>query len=159
MDAKRGRSFSPPPAGRLYPRTFHSPPVASPPTRPNGVAIPAVLTILAGVILTILAVLMVLGALRILGTADDAVLLGLALVFLLLSLLLLAAGIGLWNARPWAWWLAVVVLVLYLLTRIGDAAVARQIGPAILIGFILPLLILVYLLSVRGRFPPSATSP
>ena len=117
------------------------------------------MTILAGVILTILAVLMVLGALRILGTADDAVLLGLALVFLLLSLLLLAAGIGLWNARPWAWWLAVVVLVLYLLTRIGDAAVARQIGPAILIGFILPLLILVYLLSVRGRFPPSATSP
>lgn len=109
---------------------------------------------MAGVILTILAVLMVRGAVLILGTTDNAVVLGLALVFLLLSLTLLAAGFGLWNLRPWAWWLAAVVLVLHLVTRVGDAAVARQIGPAILIGFILPLLILGYLLAVRGRFRP-----
>lgn len=130
------------------------PSVGSPPTRPIGVAILAVLVILAGVVLTILAVLMVRGGLSILGTTGNALLLGLALVFLLLSLILLAAGFGLWSLRPWAWWLAAIVLVLHLVTRVGDTAVARQIGPAILIGFVLPLLILVYLLAVRGRFQP-----
>ncbi len=130
------------------------PSVGSPPTRPTGVTIPAVLVILASAILTILAVLMALGGLFILGTTGNALLLGLALMFLILSLILLAAGFGLWNLRPWAWWLALVVLALHLVTRVGDAAVARQIGPAILIGFFLPLLILVYLLAVRGRFRP-----
>ena len=131
--------------------------MGSQPTRPTGVVTLATVVILAGVILTVLSVLMVRGGVLVLGTTGNALLLALGLVFLLLSLLLLVAGFGLRNLRPWARALALVVLVLHLVMRVGDAILAKQIGPAIIIGFVLPLLVLVYLIAVREKSRPRPT--
>ncbi|MBI4416017.1 MAG: hypothetical protein HY557_03435 [Euryarchaeota archaeon] len=124
-----------------------------PPRRPIGVVVLAVLVILAGILLTLIALLAVLAALLLLAVAGGVVLAG-ALIFLFLSLILLGAGFGLLNLRPWAWWLSVIVLVLIVLSRIGNVVLLRlrALDSGTLIAFAIPLLILIYLIAVRGHF-------
>lgn len=127
--------------------------MAYPPRRPIGVAILALLVILAGALLSLLAVLAVLGGLLILGAGGGGLILAIAIVFLILALMLLGAGFGLWNLRPWAWWLAVLVVVLSLLGALGAYLADPEFGGAgSLLRIAIPFLILVYLLAVRGQF-------
>jgi hypothetical protein len=112
--------------------------------RPLGVAILAILVVLGGVLLVLAgaAVLFLSGAaaladLGVLGLAG-AVLGGALLIF---GLIWLAVGFGLWNLRSWAWWLAVIVMVLSIIGGIGAP-----------VTIVIPALILVYLLVVRNHF-------
>lgn len=118
---------------------------APPPSRPIGVAILAVLTILIGVLILIAGVALLvfplfltpLGLPLVFGLTASAV----GLIIILVSLLWIGTGVGLFHLRSWAWWLAVIVMLLSVLSAAASYALA-----------ILPLLILIYLIIVRKHF-------
>lgn len=121
--------------------------------RPIGVVIRAVLVIVVGAILTILATLAVLAALAAvaLGVVGPAVLF-LSILVLMFSIVVLAAGIGLYNLRPWAWWLAVIALALQLLSVLARSGVRWNPVFWENLSWLLPLFSLLYLFAVRRRF-------
>ena len=126
-------SAPPPPAGYTVP-----------PKRPLGVAILAILVILVGVFLLLAGILALLGAgLAFLGGFGFFGLVGFvaALLFLIFGLIFVGVGLGLWHLRSWAWWLAIIVLILEILGSLGSP-----------ITLILPLLIFIYLVLVRHHF-------
>jgi hypothetical protein len=112
------------------------------------VTILAVLLILVGIfaVLISLAVLGV-GVLLIPDTGGLGVAVG--AIALILSFLILAAGFALLSLRPWAWWLAVIVLFLYLSAQAWFVLSGGGIG---LLGVVIPALIFIYLLAVRKHF-------
>ena len=63
------------------------------------------------------------------------------IILLIVALLWIAVGLGLWHLRSWAWWLAIIVMVLSI---IGGIAAPPSI--------IIPLIILIYLVLVRHHF-------
>ncbi|HLA46507.1 MAG TPA: hypothetical protein VJ207_02925, partial [Thermoplasmata archaeon] len=65
-------------------------------------------------------------------------------IIVLVSLIAIVAGFGLWNLRPWAWWLAVIIAVIQLALN----------GLTLNFTLVLWLIILVYLLAVRKNFTP-----
>lgn len=130
-----------------------SPPGYSPPgyypvppaTRPIGVSILAVLTILGGILIVLLGALFVVAPLVLVGFGLPA-LFGLAVsaigaIVLVFGLLWIGVGVGLLHLRGWAWWLAVIVMVLSILGSITAPILA-----------VLPGLILIYLIVVRHHF-------
>ncbi len=125
-----------------------------PPRRPIGVAILAILVILAGVVLTLLTGLLLLATI----VVASGLFVAIALVLFLLSLFLLLAGIGLWKLRPWAWWLSVIVLVLTVITQLSSVGLSglRSLSTGELIVIGIPILILIYLIAVRGHFRSTA---
>ncbi len=128
--------------------------MAPPPRkRPIGVVIRAVFVIFVGAVLTVLATIGVLAALAAvqLGLAP-ARLLVIGIIVLLFSIIVLVAGIGLYNLRPWAWWLAILALVLQLVSVLARSGV--QWGASLWenLSWLIPLLSLVYLVAVRGHF-------
>jgi hypothetical protein len=76
----------------------------------------AVIVILVGVVLTLLGLLTVLAlgiaGFAIGGSVGAAVGTAIGGVILVMGLITLAAGLGLWRMRGWAWWLTVIVLIL-----------------------------------------------
>jgi len=62
-------------------------------------------------------------------------------IILIFGIIWIAVGSGLLNLRPWAWWLAIIVMVLSIVGSIGSPITA-----------ILPGLILLYLILVRRHF-------
>src|SRR5947199_217812 len=87
-----------------------------PPSRPIGVTLLAVLTILLGVLIVGLGLLFIVAPLILVGV-------GLSLAFglaagvigaivLVFGLIWIGVGVGLLHLRGWAWWLAVIVMVL-----------------------------------------------
>jgi len=122
--------------------TPYNPPARS---RPIGVAILAILIILVGAIFLLAA----LGLFLLAGFAAFRGLptffgLGGALlgtVFLIFALVFIGVGLGLWHLRSWAWWLAIIVLVLAIVGSLADVA-----------GLVIPLILLIYLVLVRHHF-------
>lgn len=116
-----------------------------PPSRPIGVAILAVLTTLIGILILIVGLLFLalpvfmvgLGIPLVFGLAAGV----LGVIVILFGLLWIAVGMGLWRLRGWAWWLAVIVMLLSVLSSAAQWSLA-----------IIPLLILVYLILVRKHF-------
>ena len=118
---------------------------APPRSRPIGVAILAILIVLLGVIF-------LLGAVGVYFLAGFAAIRGLptffglggavlGTVFLILALIFIGAGLGLWHLRPWAWRLAVIVLLISIVGSLADLA-----------GVVIPLILLLYLILVRHHF-------
>lgn len=115
------------------------------PGRPIGVAILAILVVLVGVFFLV-------GGLGLLLLAGFALFRGLptffglggailGLVLLIFALVFIGVGLGLWHLRSWAWWLAIIVLVISILGSLADLA-----------GLVIPLILLIYLLLVRHHF-------
>jgi len=132
---------APPPPPGVYPPGYYQAPR---PSRPIGVSILAILVVLGGVLFLLsgIAILLfsaafALGGLGIFGLAGS-ILGGIVLIF---GIIWIAVGLGLWNLRGWAWWLAVIVMVLTILGGISAPAV-----------IVVPLLILIYLILVRNHF-------
>jgi len=126
------------------PPSYYPPPPYAPPRRPIGVAILAVLVTLGGVVLLILAIgilalsgLVGLGGLPTFGMVG-ALAGGIVLIF---ALIWIGVGLGLWRLRSWAWWLAIIVMVLSIVSSLATPATA-----------VIPALILVYLILVRDHF-------
>jgi hypothetical protein len=116
-----------------------------PRNRPIGVAILAILIVLVGAIFLLAAILvfLVAGVAAIRGLPTFFGLAGAVLgaLFLIFALLFIAVGLGLWHLRSWAWWLAVIVLVLSIVGSLADLA-----------GLVIPLILLIYLVLVRHHF-------
>ncbi|TMA07329.1 MAG: hypothetical protein E6J94_05270 [Methanobacteriota archaeon] len=120
-------------------------PAAPTRSRPIGVTILAVLTILGGVLLLLLGIVVVAFSSLLVGVGLP---LGFGLtgsvlgaIILIFGIIWIAVGSGLLNLRPWAWWLAIIVMVLSIVGSIGSPITA-----------ILPGLILLYLILVRRHF-------
>ena len=127
-----------PPAYPPYP-----PPV--PRSRPIGVTILAVLTILLGVLLLLAGIVLLLAPLVLVGVGFPlafglaaSVFGGIVFVF---GVIWIAVGVGLLNLRSWAWWLAIIVMIFSIIGSIGTV-----------VGAIIPGLILMYLILVRQHF-------
>jgi len=120
-------------------------PAAPTRSRPIGVTILAVLTILGGVLLLLLGIVVVAFSSLLVGVGlplgfglTGSVLGAIVLIF---GIIWVAVGSGLLNLRPWAWWLAIIVMVLSIVGSIGSP-----------ISALIPGLILVYLILVRHHF-------
>ena len=122
--------------------TAYNPP---PRGRPIGVAILAILIVLVGVIffLAALGLFLLAGFAAFQGLPTFFGLTGAVLgtVFLVLALVFIGVGLGLWHLRIWAWWLAIIVLVFSIVGSLAD-----------LTGLVIPLILLIYLLLVRHHF-------
>ena len=128
------------------------------PRRPIGVAILAILIILGGIILTIIFLLLLVASIALIPVLGFLAVAIMGVAFIL-SLMLLLAGFGLWNLRPWAWWLAMLVLLLEIVSQISVIYLGGGFGAAgggQLLGLGITVLIFLYLLAVRGSFRSSA---
>ncbi len=116
-----------------------------PQSRPIGVAILAILIILVGAILLLGAIgflfLTGFAAIRGLPTFFGVAGATLGIIVLILALLFIGVGLGLWHLRSWAWWLAMIVLFIDIIGSLGDP-----------VGIVIPLILLIYLLLVRHHF-------
>lgn len=117
----------------------------TPRSRPIGVSILAILIVLVGAIFLLAAVglyfLAGFAAFRGLPTFFGLGGAILGTVFLVFALIFIGVGLGLWHLRSWAWWLAMIVLVLTIVGSLGD-----------LTGLVIPLILLIYLFLVRHHF-------
>jgi hypothetical protein len=108
------------------------------------VTILGILTMLVGVLIVVLGIVLVLASSLVAGLGlptlglAGGLLGGLVLIF---GIVWIAVGSGLLNLRGWAWWLAIIVMVLSIIGSFGAPAAA-----------IIPGLILVYLILVRRHF-------
>jgi len=109
------------------------------------VTILAVLTILGGVLLLLLGIVVIAFSSLLVGVGlplgfglTGSILGAIVLIF---GIIWIAVGSGLLNLRSWAWWLAIIVMVLSIIGSIAAPIAA-----------ILPGLILVYLILVRHHF-------
>ncbi len=126
--------------------------------RPVGVTIIAVLDIIVGVIALLGGILgflglgLVWGRLPTIIDAAGGVLLGIAII---LGLVALFVGWGLWTLRPWAYWATVILEILTIVDHLFGW-LAHHLSTASLIGNIfIPVIIVVYLLAdpnVREAF-------
>ena len=141
-----------PPAAPPPPPMYAPPPMK--PSRPIGVAILAILTILFGIIGLLGGLLVLLGGALLATIAPEfgGLFLILGDLVTLFSLLGIVSGVGLWRLRPWAWWLTVIVGVLSIVFNIGSFAVFPLGGFPY--GIVLWLIILIYLFVVRKSFMP-----
>src|SRR5256886_13428285 len=103
-------------------------------SRPIGVTILAVLTILGGVLLLLLGIVVIAFSSLLVGVGlplgfglTGSVLGAIVLIF---GIIWIAVGSGLLNLRPWAWWLAIIVMVLSIVGSIGSPVFAVLPGSA-----------------------------
>jgi len=131
---------------------------APPPRRPIGITILAVLVILAGLIAVLVTLLLVLAAVLLIPAWGLLPVIVTGIVFLL-AVLLLASGFGLLGLRPWAWWLAVIVLVLNLVFTFSQLGIPGlgTLATGQMITIAIQVLVLLYLFAVRGSFRSQPT--
>ena len=124
-----------------YPPGPYPPPVS----RPIGVTLLAVLTILLGILIVLAGLLLIVAPLILVGVGLPlafgltASVIG-AIVFVF-GLIWIGVGVGLLHLRGWAWWLAVIVMALSIVGSIASPITA-----------VIPALILIYLIVVRRHF-------
>jgi hypothetical protein len=123
-----------------------------PPSRPLGVAILAVLIGLYGFLVFLIGLFVAVGATLFpyLGAANPFHGLGVGgvvggLIVLIIGLIILGLAVGLWHLRMWA----LVLTVLFLILVVILDALA---GAYITLGFILAVILLIYLLAVSSHF-------
>ena len=110
--------------------------------RPTGVTVLAILAIIGG-ILGILAGVSGLALGPALDASNRVAVLGLNGAALILGILELVIGIGLWLLKPWAWSMAVIVFVLEAISRALGLVSGPGLGPVL--GLIVAGVILFYL--------------
>lgn len=123
-----------------------------PKTRPLGVAILAVLIGIYGFLLFLLGLFVAVGStiFPYLGAANPFHALGVGgvlagVIVLIFGLIILGLAVGLWHLRMWA----LVLTVLFLIVVVILDALA---GAYITLGFILAVILLIYLLAVNRHF-------
>lgn len=139
------------PAGESPPPTTTLPPPAPPPKRslPLGVAVLSVLVGLYGFFVFLLGLLLFanISVNSYLGRPETFGLAGyeLAAVVAIVGLIILGIAVALWRLRLWA----LVLALLFLLYEIVTFAIAGHIES---LGFVLALLIFLYLIAVNRHF-------
>ena len=69
---------------------------------------------------------------------------------IVLSLLYILFAVGAWQARPWAWWVGLLVSALTMITLVGNLLKGGSIV-LVLVWLIIPIIMIWYLLSPTGR--------
>lgn len=129
--------------------------MAAPPRkRPVGVVIRAVPVIAVGTVLTFVATIAVLASfvLLALNAANAVTILLLSILVLAFSIIVLVAGIGLYNLRPWAWGLAVIAIALQLVSVLAHTGIRWSPELWENLAWLLPGFSLVYLVAIRRQF-------
>ena len=121
------------------------PPPPMPRTRPLGVTILAILTILVGIGLFLLGILVVAVSsfLTLLAPVFGLPILAIGVLILVVGILMIVSGSGLLKLRMWAWWLAIISFVL--------GAVSSSLSQSYITAAI-EVLLIVYLVLVRKHF-------
>lgn len=125
-------------------------PYESTPSRPLGVAILAVLVGIYGFLLILGGVLVTIGAAALSYFGVPSAFAGLGgvtfgIIVLIVGIIILGTAVGLWHLRMWALVLA-LLFVIFELISYGLA------GAFVSLGFILALIIFIYLLAVNRHF-------
>ncbi len=120
--------------------------------RPLGVSILAVLAFLAGILLLAVGALALLAA----GVFQEALLAAIAAVSVIMGILYLVGGIGLWRLTMWGWWMAVIASLISLISTGTQVAVDTSTLLTSIPSLALALIILIYLFVVRGHFGTSS---
>ncbi|HTZ61939.1 MAG TPA: hypothetical protein VMC82_04800 [Thermoplasmata archaeon] len=122
------------------------------PSRPLGVAILAVLIGIYGFLVFLVGLLIAVGSgiLSSLGSASPFHVLGVTgvlagIIILVIGLIILGLAVGLWHLRMWA----LVLTILFLLFEIVVYGIA---GAYLTLGFIIAILLLIYLVAVSRHF-------
>lgn len=133
--------------------------------RPLGITLLGSVVVVVGLILLVLGLVNILAffgivAIEISSDASAEAFLLSAFLNLFVGVALLASGNGLLNLRPWAWWLAFIVVligvfrsVFSLVTGVAQTALTALVSAVL--GLILLLVLLGYLVSVRRYFRPA----
>ena len=122
-----------------------APPPPVPRTRPLGVTILAILTILVGIGLLLLGLLVIAVStfITVFAPMFGLPLIAIGGLVLLVGILLLVSGFGLLKLRMWAWWLAIISFVLA-----GVSSILSQ----SYVSAVIEVLLIVYLIVVRKHF-------
>jgi hypothetical protein len=133
-------------------------PVGPPPKRPWLASVIAIVIMIVG-LLTVVIGGMLLGGAGLLfalpGFSIDPGIVALAgSLILLMGIVFLATGVGLWKLRKWALYLVALPLVLYLAMLGGSAAISGNPGIALVCAPvpIIAIVLLLYFISIRKRF-------
>ncbi|TLZ66968.1 MAG: hypothetical protein E6K16_01365 [Methanobacteriota archaeon] len=120
-------------------------PPPMPRTRPLGVTILAILTILVGIGLLLLGLLVIAVStfITVFAPMFGLPLIAIGGLVLLVGILLLVSGFGLLKLRMWAWWLAIISFVLA-----GVSSILSQ----SYVSAVIEVLLIVYLIVVRKHF-------
>jgi len=130
--------------------TTYAPPAPTTPSRPLGVAILAVLVGIYGFLIIVAGALLVAGASApaLFGAPSSIAGLGgltFGVIVLVIGLIILGLAVGLWHLRMWA----LVLTILFLLFELATYGLA---GRFVSLGFIIALLLFIYLLAVHRHF-------
>jgi len=120
-------------------------PPPMPRTRPLGVTILAILTILVGIGLLLLGLLVIAVStfITIFAPMFGLPLVAIGALVLLVGILMLVSGFGLLKLRMWAWWLAIISFVLGAVSSILSQSYVSA---------VIEVLLIVYLIVVRKHF-------
>ena len=120
-------------------------PPPMPRTRPLGVTILAILTILVGIGLLLLGLLVIAVStfITVFAPMFGLPLVAIGALVLLVGILLLVSGFGLLKLRMWAWWLAIISFVLAGVSSILSGSYYAA---------VIEVLLIVYLIVVRKHF-------
>ncbi len=115
--------------------------------RPTGVTILAVLEIIAGILMLfgtagMLFLATLGGKMPGVGIFFGMFALAMAFIFIVLAVLAFVVAYGLWNGRGWAWWLAIILSAISLITNLGSLVTGN---PGGIVGLVIAIVILYYL--------------
>jgi len=114
--------------------------------RPLGVTILCILSWIGAIILIGLGVIGAIASLAI-GSGLGLVL---RVSILVIGILLFFVTFALWQLKMWAWWLVIILNIIQIVLGIGSAVFQGSAGP--IIGIIIPVIIVIYLWTVRDHF-------
>jgi hypothetical protein len=138
---------SPPPSSPPPTTTYVPPPppaIVPKDSRPIGVSLIAIITILEGIVFLGVGGLVALAG----GVADIFWIAIVGILVLIFGFVFLALGSGLWNLKSWAWWLTILFEILGI---IGTLVLALVFPPTFILT-ILSAIVLLYLLIVKKYF-------
>ena len=114
--------------------------------RPLGVTILCILSWIGAIILIGLGAVGAIASIAI-GSGLGLVL---SLTILIIGILLFFVTFALWQLKMWAWWLVIILNVIQIVLGIGSAVSQGSAGP--IIGIIIPVIIVIYLWTVKDHF-------
>ena len=112
--------------------------------RPLGVTIICILSWIGAI------ALIAIGAAAVIGGFFFPLLFIVGAVFLIIGIVSFLVTFALWQLKMWAWWLIVILNIISIISGVGSAVAAGDAWP--LVGIILPVIIVVYLWTVKDHF-------
>jgi len=133
------------------------PPMGPPPKRPMLASIISIIIMIVGLLTITTGALLIAGGGMLvqlgLNVAPQFIV-AFGAIILLMGVVFLGTGVGLWKLKKWALYLVAMPIVLYLGILGGSAAITQDLGPALVCAPvpIVAIVLLLYFVSIRKRF-------